>query len=241
MDELLGDRRRDGVTRIGQARLLAAAILTRDDLSQADRERLLGLWERVSFRIYGISEKDARTKVGDYVRLSRRVVLERLSSAEIENGLKEIGAEFPIDKVVKELIDSNRYADWQQDLRYFLFRYEEHLAKQAGQTFSNEQWTRIWEATASESIEHIQPQSKGDHQPSDDGIFVHRLGNLMLLPPGLNSKLQARSPEEKKDEYIKTGLHQAIDVASRIPSWDRDAIIARESEMIAWAAVHWAD
>lgn len=241
MDGLLGDRRQDSVTRIGQVRLLAAAILMRDDFSNADRDKLLGLWERISFRIYGISGKDARTRVGDYVRLARRTLRDRLSVADFEKGLTDIGAEFPIVQVVKELRDSNRYWDWQQDLRYFLFHYEEHLASQAGQIFDNAQWARIWESTPADSIEHIQPQSQGEHQPSDTGVFVHRLGNLMLLPPRLNSKLQDRPPEEKKDDYLKTGLLQAIEVANRIPTWDRTAIIKREGELIAWAATRWAD
>jgi len=217
------------------------AILTRDDLTVDERERLLALWERVSFRIYGICGKDARTRVGDYVRLARSTVRDRLKVEAIEDGLRNIGAEFPIETAVDALRDSNCYTDWQQDLRYLLFRYEEHLAAQAGQTFDNEQWARIWEAASSDSIEHIHPQSLGEQQRSETGIFVHRLGNLMLLPPGLNSRLQAQLPSTKREAYIKTGLHHACDVAGRLASWDRDAVIQREEELIAWATTQWAD
>lgn len=241
MEEIVSDRRRDGVTRIAQARLMAVAIATRDDLSGSEREELIGLWERVTFRIYGMSGRDARTRVGDYVRLARRAVRDKLSAEDIAAGLKAIGAEYPIAKVVGEMRDANCYTDWQQDLRYFLFRYEEYLSRRAGQKFDNEQWSRIWEASAAESIEHIHPQSKGEAQPSQDGVFVHRLGNLMLLPPGLNSKLQDRPPELKRDSYLKTGLHQAIEVANAIPTWDRSAIVEREEALIAWATTQWAD
>lgn len=234
------DRRRGGVTRISQARLLATAILTRDDLAP-QWERLLGLWERVSFRIYGIGGKDARTRVGDYVRLARRTVQDGLSAAEIEEELKQIGSGFPIDRVIDELRDTDCYNDWQELLRYFLYRYEEHLAAKAGQNFDNEQWARLWAVSASDSIEHIHPQSKGVHQPSDHEVFVHRLGNLMLLPPRLNSKLRDKSPEAKREEYVRTGLHQAADVAKRIPTWDRAAIVQREAELIDWAKQEWAD
>lgn len=239
MDTILANRRLEGVTRIFQARVLAAAILLRDDLSQAERDSLMGLWERVSFRIYGMSDRDARTRVGEYVRLAWNMIQKKPSFAETEGALREIGAEFSIEKVIGGLRDSNCYNDWQSDLRYFLFRYEEHLAKAAGQTFDNEQWSRIWEATAAESIEHIHPQSKGAHQPTEAGIFVHRLGNLMLLPPRLNSKLQDLEPAKKTEAYLKTGLHQAIDVAGRIPTWNRDAVIQREEEILAWAMTQW--
>lgn len=233
------DRRLEGVTQIAQARLLAASVLLRDDLAEQEKQRLLRVWERVSFRIYGMFRRDARSKVGDFVRLAWQVNRERLSVAAIEKGLCDIGSDFPIALAIAELRDSNRYHDWTLELRYLLFRYEEHLS--ASQNFVNEQWSRIWEANAAESIEHIQPQSKGSHQRSDSGIFVHRLGNLVLLPPRLNSKLQDLDPTEKADAYRKTGLNQAIDVAGRIPTWDRAAVEKREQEILAWAASHWTD
>lgn len=241
VDALWADRRRDGATRISQARLLAAAILLRDDLKSAEKEQLLGLWERVSFRIYGMFGKDARSKVGDYVRLAWRVAREKLPPSEIVLDLKEIGREYPIAGAVDQLRDTNCYSAWQQELRYLLFRYEEHLAASAGQVFDNEQWSRIWEATAAESIEHVQAQSKGSSGPTATGIFVHRLGNLMLLPPRLNSKLQDLDPDKKADAYVKTGLHQAVEVAARVAVWDRAAVVKREEELLAWAATHWAD
>jgi len=241
VDELWADRRRAGVLQIGQARLLATSILLRHDLSPENREKLLGLWERVTFRIYGMYSKDARTKVGDYVRLAWVVANSNPTMAEIEAGLREIGSEFPVAKAVAELRDTDCYSKWQPQLRYFLFRYEEYLAHQQGQKFNNEQWSKIWEVSAADSIEHIQPQSKGVQQPTTTGIFVHRLGNLMLLPPRLNSKLQDEEPTKKKGSYVMTGLLQAVDVAARIPTWDRAAVAKREDELLAWAEHQWAD
>ena len=69
-------------------------------------------------------------------------------------------------------------------------KFEEHFAEQIGQSFDNEQWTRIWEASVSDSIEHILPQSS-------EKQHVHWLGNLLLLPPRLNSKLRDLSPTNK--------------------------------------------
>lgn len=241
VDELWADSRRAGVMRIGQARLLATAILLRHDLSAGQRETLLGLWERVTFRIYGMSGKDARTKVGDYVRLAWTVANQNPDATAIEAGLRWIGSQYPASRAVAELRNSDCYSEWQGPLRYLLFRYEEHLARAQGLNFDNEQWARIWEASAADSIEHILPQSKGVDVPSATGIFVHRLGNLMLLPPRLNSKLQDLDPDKKTGAYIKTGLLQAADVAARIPTWDRAAVEKREEELLAWAMEQWAD
>ena len=126
------------------------------------------------------------------------------------------------------------YTDWSEDLRYFLFRHEEHLAREQGQNFSNEQWERIWERSAADSIEHIWPQSKAPESQ------VHRLGNLVLLPPPLNSKLQDLDPQKKAGAYIKTGLLIAQEVASQLDApWKRASIDEREEKLLEWATEEW--
>ena len=69
-DKVFADPRRNAITKISQARLLAVAIHLRDNISDDDKEKLLILWEKITFRIYGMLGKDARTQVGSYVRLS---------------------------------------------------------------------------------------------------------------------------------------------------------------------------
>ncbi len=239
--ELRADRRLHGVTDISQARLLAVAILLREDLSQDERTALRAAWEKVSFRIYGMHNKDARTGVGDYVRHAWLCGHSLPPAKDVLAGIIAIGSYFPIGEAIAARRDANCYEGWQPQLRYLLFRYEEHLAKQHGQTFANEQWARIWETTAAESIEHVCPQSAGSGFQTKRGIFVHRLGNLTLLPPGLNSKLGAKDPDQKKSEYTKTGLAIAVDVAARIPTWNRAAVERRENEILAWAKTEWCD
>lgn len=239
--EFRGDPRRSGVTEVAQARLLAVAIRLRSDLSTEAQDSLLSIWEKVSFRIYGMLGKDARTKVGDYVRLAWQCENGRLPAAELMARIRALGADVPIETAVAAIRDENCYEEWQTQLRYLLFRYEEHLSKERGQTFQSTQWARIWADSAAKSIEHVFPQSKGSLEKTETGIFVHRLGNLVLLPPGLNSKLGAKEPEDKKEEYIKTGLAIAADVAGRIPVWDRDAVVKREEELLEWARTEWGD
>jgi len=239
-DSLYADKRLGAVTTIVQARLLAVALQMREDLSSEERESLLRDWERVSFRIYGMSRKDARTKVGDYVRLAWKCVQKTPGAEELRAEIRALGSDYPIESAVDQLRDSDCYWEWQTELRYFMFRYEEYLAKTKGQNFDNEQWSRIWEDSAARSIEHIFPQSKGFDCPTTTGIFVHRLGNLTLLPPRLNSKLQDLDPTDKKNEYLNTGLAVAVDVANRIPPWDRQSVEKREEELLEWAASEWA-
>src|SRR5260370_23184349 len=113
-----------------------------------------------------------------------------------------------------------------------MYRYEED---KADAPFTNEQWHRIWEETASQSIEHIQAQDTG-------AAFVHRLGNLMLLPPGLNTKLTNKSPLDKVKDYRATGMYAADEVASTIEKqgWGLAQIEEREKKILDWVRETWA-
>ena len=180
---------------------------------------------------------DARTRVGDYVRLAWRVVNEKLTVAAIDAAIGEIGNAFTIEEAVAALRDANCYEGWENELRYVMFRHEEHLAQKQKLNFSNEQWEKIWMVSPAESIEHVWSKSKAPEK------HRHRLGNLVLLPPKLNSKLQASDPKDKADAYRKTGLLIAGEVADRIESggWKAKAIEEREATLLAWATTEWAD
>jgi hypothetical protein len=236
-DAVVANVRINAVTRISQARLLAAAIHLRDDIETPDRDKLLKRWEKVSFRIYGMLPNDARTRVGDYVRLAWQVINEDLDVDNIDTAIGEIGESFSIEDAVEGLRGANCYEGWENELRYLLFRYEEYLAKKQKMNFRNEQWEKIWMVSPAESIEHIWPASKAPSKQQ------HRLGNLVLLPPKLNSKLQDLDPSDKIDAYRKTGLLIAGEVADRIKKsgWNKNSIIDRENAILKWAAEEWAD
>ena len=230
-DTVVSTHRLNAVTRISQARLLAVAIHLCEG-TKKDRARLLSIWEKVSFRIYGMLRYDARTRVGEYVRLARRIIHEDITVDEIFNEIRSIGNDFPIEDAVKALRNGNCYEGWQEELRYFMFRYEEYLTKQKGNKFRNEQWEKIWSVSPSKSIEHISPQSTAsDH-------MKHRLGNLLLLPPSLNSRLGNMPPKEKFEKYRETGLLIAVEVASN-KRWSNNAIKLRERKMLEWASREW--
>ena len=237
-DKVISNRRRNAVTRISQARLLAVAIYLRDDIHETDQSELLNEWEKISFRIYGMMRYDARTGVGDYVRLAWQISNKNLPVNQIYSGIQSIGENYPIEEAIKALRNIDCYRKWQNELRYFMFRYEEHLTRKAGNNFKNEQWERIWEASPSDSIEHIIPQSTA---PDD---IRHVLGNLMILPPNLNKKLGNKKPKKKLGEYRKTGLLSAIEVADQIESknrWSKSAVQEREEKLLEWAKVEWGD
>lgn len=233
VDELMADKRRTAVTKIAHARLLAVAIYL-SSKSASKRDELLDAWEKVTFRIFGMCRKDARTRVGDYVRLARRL-FEGLAHEEALDAIRALATgDFAIGPAVEQLRDENCYEGWEEELRYFMFRYEEHLASKQGQKYDNIQWKRIWDETPAQSIEHISPQSSGRK-------YVHRLGNLVLLPPRLNSALRDSKPSKKAAEYEKTGLLIAAELKPALKQWSGASVKRREESLLQWAKQEWAN
>jgi len=222
------------VTRVAHARLLAVAIGL-SKFGREEKETLYATWEKISFRVFGLCHKDARTQVGEYVRLAWDCLNEEVRAQDAERRLLKIGSddrEHSIDWAIENIRKTNCYEGWEEELRYLMYRYEEDNAHTR---ITNEQWERIWEESASHSIEHIQPQTTG-------APFVHFLGNLMLLPPGLNSRLSSKSPVEKTAEYRATGLCAANEVAQTIESrgWGAPEVEERERNLLEWVRRTWS-
>lgn len=236
VDKLWSDRRLNAVTKISQARLLATAIHLRTDFTKPQKAALLKKWECVTFRIYGMLRKDSRTGVGDYVRLAWNIFNQKFDYQNASAELDKIGVYFPIKDAVASLKEANCYEGWEEELRYFFHRYEEHLAAEQEQKFDNANWKKIWACKATDSIEHIWAQSNANEKQK------HRLGNLVLLSPSLNSQLQDCKPAQKKAAYCKTGLLIAHEVADLLDTpWNGKAISAREAALLEWAEAEWAD
>jgi Protein of unknown function DUF262/Protein of unknown function (DUF1524) len=234
-DSLLANHRWRAVTQIMQARLVAIAVLLRN-FSLSEETSILGRWERISFRIYGLNGQDARTKVGDYTSLAWSIINEGLSEKAIMDRLSQIGKEYPIAKVIDAFEPWNSYDHWTEELRYFMYRYDEHLALKAGQKLNDAQWNKIWAEEPAKSVEHIKSQSSGVS-------YMHHLGNLMMLPLGVNSKLKANEPNKKKETYRTCGLLSSIEVAKLIDkgTWNESAVKARAQVLLSWARTQWQD
>ena len=245
--EIYQNNRINAVTDISHARLLAVAIKL-SDFKPFEIKELLDWWERVTFRIFGMCRKDSRTKVGDYTKLAYIIINEKKTKEEIVEGLRVIGLDYPIDDVVKELREADCYNGWESDLKYFLYRYEEYLSKQQGENISAEIWEKIWNASPSNTIEHIHPKGpltanwKDKISNRQDYVdkHVNRLGNLILLPPNINSKAGRKSFSEKKIIYRQNYLKMMEEVLAK-RDWRRQEIEQREKELIKFAIKMWGD
>lgn len=252
--KLQSNRYWEPVVGILQARVLAVALMLTDTLTDSERGKALDQWQRVTFRIYGLSGKDSRSKVGDYVRLAKNImnVAEGAGRySEIMDSLRQLGSDYPIERAVKEgLENANCYEGFAEETRYILWHYEEHLAKSAGVQINKEIREAIWqERSASDTIEHIFPQS-----PEPGGAWegklkkhqrieshVHRIGNLILLPQPLNEEARRQGFAEKKNIYAKSEGLRMVKEIMRERDWRQQEIEKRERKIIEWATDAWAD
>lgn len=122
-------------------------------------------------------------------------------------------------------------------MRYLLYRYEEHLARESGVKINESQWAKVWAADPARSIEHIMPQSSGKQ-------YVHHLGNLAMLPPNVNSSLKDKPPREKAKRYIECGMQATMAVGRAIESgvkWNKDAVLERAKKIEEFVRKEWGD
>lgn len=241
-------KKNNAVTNVTQARLLAVSIGL-SKYSQTDKDELNSLWEKITFRIYGLHNKDSRNCVGDYVRLARKIYF-NCESSDAKKDLEAIGQNYPIDTAITELKGKPWYVDYKEQLKYVLYRYEEYLAKKNGTQISAQVWNQIWSDTPSKTIEHIYPETfsttlqtnwpnpKVTCQEHLDA-FVHNIGNLTLLPPGLNSSLGQKKFSDKKVEYKRHSLRITDDVVNKA-SWKEKDINAREKEILDFIKSEWS-
>jgi hypothetical protein len=247
LERLGTNARLNAVTKISQARLLAVAVMLHESLDKSEKQNILKQWEKITFRIFGMSRKDSRTKVGEYVRLSGKIYkTTTMTATEITNEIAFLGKDYPAGEAAKEMRDKNCYEGWESELIYFLYRYEEHLARKYGGSISEEVWEQVWHTSPTKTIEHIHPQTPNESWRGKFGTkkdFVERqsqrLGNLMLLPPGVNSMASNKSFEQKKEIYKKHRNLKLIDEVIEKADWDSETLKEREERLIAWAEKEW--
>jgi uncharacterized protein with ParB-like and HNH nuclease domain len=249
LKEIYETPRQKAVTKISQARLLAVAIML-SRLDKKEKDILLEQWERMTFRIYGLSGYDSRTSVGDYVRLSKKLFSEKMKFRKIKEELLELGSNYSIKEATGELNEANCYEGWEEQLRYFFFRYEEYLAKKSKSNINEEMWNQIWKESPTNSIEHIFPQTlnktngcwKGKLGTGKNIIekHKHRLGNLLIVPPKINSQLGNKCFVDKLRIYKQLKL-RIVDEISSCKDWNLNAIKRREKRLIKWAKETWDD
>ena len=72
--------------------------------------------------------------------------------------------------------------------------------------------------------------------------YLHNLGNLTMLLPGVTSSLGGRAPNEKADTYVECGLRGTAAIGREINAglkWDKAAVTVRCETLDAFIRKHW--
>lgn len=250
LDRFLEDPRHRAVCRVKQARLLATALLLSPRLKKdsKSREKALDAWEKSMYRLYVLADQDSRRRVGECVRLASEIVNGNLSDKAIIQALDEIGS-VTFEESRESLKRIEAYKEWtSEELIYFFWKYEESLVAENGEQIDQMTWAKIWESTSTEkSVEHIYPQKdpygnwkgKGRHGVKPES-FVHRLGNLLVLPPKINGEAGTNAFADKVDicKNKVSGLYHVKKI-TKLRDWNLSAIEKREKDLLKFAHEQW--
>ena len=229
------------IASISHARALAISIMLSDTLNDEERDRALDQLERVTFRIYGLFNKDSRTKAPEYINLAMKIRYKHedcQTFSSVMEKLRQLGQDFPIGEAIAEYFGESNY-DRTEYCRYVLWRYEEYLAEKQDAKVNQELRNKIWSewASASDTIEHILPQA---HEKSMGWrVFpdakarknVDKIANLILLPPGLNSEAGKKAFSDKILIYKRAEGLRSIKELLKLNVWDDKAFDARQKKL----------
>ncbi len=210
--------------RISYFRPLIMAVIIRTKVNDKVRLNFLKEVERYIFLSFRVCRSQSNYKSSHYYRLARSVLKGKKTISEVVDDLRKNldwifyeGGEFD-SSYFKTFITkkfntakADGFYGW-NDLRYFLFEYEEHLKKSRGQAklgwsnFTKSEKDRI-------SIEHIYPQTADitywqSRFTNEDKNKFYRgsLGNLLPLSSSINSSLQKDGfPDKKKTKENDAG------------------------------------
>ncbi|WP_412509683.1 DUF262 domain-containing protein [Roseovarius sp. SYSU LYC5161] len=190
---------------------------------------VLEVIEKVNFRLYGLPRASRRIRVDSYdvkcSKLAHKYFTKQITSEQLKaeliaivrseqsNSVKCIVSSLTIDDGDTFRFDFPSYRKW---LRYFLARWEESLLN--NQSFNFEKLVGTGPKSNDKlEIEHIWAKEQTDKTVKEyqKGQLIGRLGNLMLIPKGMNVKLSKHLPEikmEKAEAMNIIKLQQNVDL-----------------------------
>jgi hypothetical protein len=79
---------------------------------------------------------------------------------------------------------------------------------------------------------------------SSEKSYIHNLGNLTMLPPGVNSSLKDLPPAEKAAKYVECGMQSTLVIGRDIQKgldWNGKAVRDRAIKIEDFVRNEWGD
>lgn len=227
------------LNRIGMSyfRPMILAMLIRSG-TEAEQVNLLKTIEKFIFLMFKIGGRRTDFHESQYSKTAHEIYSGRISLSKaadkLQDDIKSLEQEM-ISNFVSEMdrafIKYEGFFSWSY-IEYFLTEYELSLAG----TILN-----------ANSVEHIFPQNpKSEDWKSITKIFKKNeqdqlkkaIGNLMMIPIGVNIKLNNGSFDSKKNAYEEIGSESAKEVASKL-DWTAFEIKERSERLIDFMKERW--
>lgn len=259
--------------KIAYFRPLIMACILKSQKGDKQRLNVLNAIERFIFLTFRLSRTPSNYRSSAFYRATRSVYVGSLSLNEVVENLnadldwvfytndgddtRYFDYSYFLNFIKKKFTgNSDGFYAW-NDLRYFLFEYEEYLKHSRGvpklgwKNFIKNEKDKI-------SIEHIYPQTADDpywtgkfdgYKKKQKRYLMGSLGNLLPLSSSINSSLQNDSFPAKKD--LKTGAngkvirngyangsYSELEVAS-LEDWTAEEIRNRGLKLFAFMEERW--
>lgn len=220
-------------------------------VSKKDYYEIIRLLEIFSLRVYGVGNKPAYTGRDWLYNLARDFEGDfNKLKVELKDGINE----YVNEKSFKEKLSSPHfYDDNKSELKYILWKYENHLRKNeqpvasemSESEFANQdpKFKLTVEHIASQhprvsTSELILPKIDEDFQEN----YLHRLGNLTFDPNSANASKGNNDIQVKKSKYFLKApfkTQNELDTFITNNKWTKDSIIKREEKIISFALSYW--
>ena len=205
------------------------------DLSDTEKDYLCDLCIKIGFIAFTLGSIETKDLLQKFVELAHKIKDEMMSAEAIECDVRQIvnsidNENLHIREDIMKNVTENKW--YRQALHYLLYKYEEHLTRKAGGAFNDKKLNRILEYSKEDTIEHIKSQSS-------KRSYIDYVGNLFLLPPNVNAKLSDKNPEEKVDEYRRTGFLMADEIIPHLGRWYKNVVSERSVKIAKWACEEW--
>jgi hypothetical protein len=209
---------------------------------------IVDLCEKFAMRVYRFGGRRTDAGQKELIPLGYQLRRGDISFDEAFTGLLDAISTYAPWGAFKDQLEAEQ--DWYEwaGLKYFLYEYEEGLAKARG-AVPRVGWEEVRRRERADTIEHVLPQQPIDKywldrfSPDDRRRYTHDLGNLTLTKD--NSSYGRKPFPEKRGSpglgtpcYSESPFFMERELAV-LTDWTPDAVAARRGKLVQWALERW--
>lgn len=207
-------------------------------------EITLDLIEKYAFRIFRLHERRANTGQASLFRIGNKLYRNEIAPYQMIRAIRKRLLKYSPESEYRAVFELGR--NWYEfsGLKYFLYEYEENLAKGKAVELP---WENVHKKDKKDTIEHILPQSptldywKERWTQEQIQKYLHDIGNLALTFD--NSSYGNKAFPDKKGKPGTSGYSNSIlfqeRALARWDDWTERELLERRKQIVEWAIERW--